>query len=215
MSKDQVKKHFNKKAQAFDSIYSGEKNIFWRFLDKKLRWDMEKRLQRTLEECGDVTGKTIIDIGCGSGRFMKALQKKRPKMILGIDFAPNMIIMAQKILNKNNPGSPCRFVIGDFDQMQFKSNFDIALAIGLFDYIADPSPLLSKIARITDGKFIATFPRAGTLRSTLRRLRLKLQSCPVNFFTIDKVNHLIKKAGFSQMKYEIFGQLIFITAEKY
>lgn len=214
MRKDPVKNHFNKKAQAFDSIYSGEKSVIGNCLDKKLRWDMEKRFRRTLEECRDVTGKTIIDIGCGSGRYMEALQKKNPKMILGLDFAPNMISLAQKIMNKKKPGSPCRFVIGDFDQMQFKTNFDIALAIGLFDYIADPYPLLSKIAKLTNEKFIATFPRKGTLRSRLRRLRLKLQSCPVNFFTVDQVQHLIKKAGFFQMKYEIFGQLIFIVAEK-
>ena len=214
MSKDQVKKHFNKKAQAFDSIYSGEKNIFGRFLDKKLRWDMEKRLQRTLEECGNVAGKTIIDIGCGSGRLMEALQKKNPKMILGIDFAPNMIFMAKKNLNKNNPDIPCRFLVGDFSQMHFKNSFDISLAIGFFDYISDPFPFLLKIAQITKEKFIATFPRKDTLRSKLRKLRLQFQSCPVNFFTVDQVRHLIKKAGFSQIQYETFGQLIFITAKR-
>lgn len=213
-SKNRVKNYFNKKAQEFDDIYSGQKNVIGRFFDKKLRWDMEKRFERALEECGEVAGKTIIDIGCGSGRFMKALQEKKPKLILGVDFAPQMIHLAQKILNENTPDSPCKFVIGDFSQMHFKRPFDIALAIGLFDYISESLPILKKIHQVTTEKLIATFPRKRTLRARIRKLRLKLYSCPVNFFTVDQVERLIEKAGFSQISREIFGQLIFVVAKK-
>jgi ubiquinone/menaquinone biosynthesis C-methylase UbiE len=212
MSKDLVQVHFDRTAETFDSIYTGRKSAFSRFLDKKLRWDMEKRFERTIEECGEVNGKTIIDVGCGSGRFMEALQVKHPGLILGLDFAPTMLSLAQKILFEKMPDSPCRFVVGDYNQVNFKQNFDITLAIGLFDYIAEPLPMLKKMRQTTDQKLIATFPRKGTLRAILRNIRLSLHNCPVFFFTPDEVNGLLKNAGFTEIKQEIFGQLIFITA---
>lgn len=214
MTDDLVQKHFDRKADDFDSIYTGRKSAIGRFLDRKLRWDMEKRFQRTIEECGDVSGKTIIDVGCGSGRFMQPLQEKNPKLILGVDFAPTMLVIARKILREKMPDSPCEFVVGDFNELEFKTNFDITLAIGLFDYIADPLPMLKKMCRITDEKLIATFPIKGTLRARIRKLRLSLYSCPVFFFSPDEVVKMLESAGFIDIKWEIFGQLIFATAAR-
>jgi len=212
MPEDLVQKHFDEEAESFDSIYTGQKNAFSRFLDKRLRWDMEKRFERTIEECGDVTGKTIIDVGCGSGRFMEALQDKDPKLILGVDFAPTMLEIAQKILFKKKPDSPCRFAVGDYNNLSFKQPFDITIGIGLFDYIANPLPMLKKMRQTTDEKLIATFPRRGTLRAGIRKIRLSLHKCPVFFFSPEGVEDMLKEAGFNDIKQEIFGQLIFVTA---
>lgn len=213
MARDLVKEHFDKTAQEFDSIYTGEKSAFGRLLDRMFRWDMEKRFDRTIEECGDIEGKTIIDIGCGSGRFMEILQERRPDLILGVDFAPRMLALAQKILQRKMTDSPCRFVAGDFNQMHFRTSFDITLAIGLFDYISDPLEMLKRIRLVTDEKLIATFPRKGTLRARIRKVRLGLRACPVYFFTPEEVVKLLERAGFSTIQSEIFGQLIFITAK--
>ena len=211
-SADLVREHFEKRSKEFDSIYSGKKGRVGRFLDDKLRWDMKKRLERTLEECRDAGGKTIIDIGCGSGRFMESLQNNHPRLILGIDFAPRMIFSAQANVNPDQPDAPCRFVVGDFNQMQFKTPFDISLAIGLFDYVEHPLSMLQRIRAATRDKMIASFPREGTLRSQLRKWRLSYYSCPVYFYSTERVKDLLEEAGFSDIKQETFGQLIFVVA---
>jgi len=213
VNKDLVQVHFDKTAKEFDSIYTGEKSKFGRFLDRKLRWDMEKRFERTIQECGDIKGKSIIDIGCGSGRFMEILQTGYPDLILGVDFAPNMLLIAQNILHAKMTDSPSKFVVGDFNKMAFKSGFDITLAIGLFDYIEDPLDMLNKMRTVTKEKLIATFPRSGTLRSVIRKVRLGVRGCPVYYFSEDQVKKLLLDSGFTIMKFEVFGQLIFITAK--
>jgi len=211
--KDLVQKHFNATAEQFDNIYLGNKGLISRYLDKKLRWDMEKRFQRTIEECGNVEGKKIIDIGCGSGRFMEALHRKGPALILGVDFAPNMIEIAHNILHSQMPETPCKLVVGDFNRMEFEETFDIAIGIGLFDYIADPLTMLKKIRKVTSGRLIASFPLKGTFRAFIRKIRLSLYRCPVYFFSVDEVRNLLKNADFHQVKCETFGQLIFVAAE--
>ncbi len=208
-----VSKHFNKTAKEFDSIYTGEKSRFSRILDRWFRWDMDERFCRVIEECGDVEGKTIIDVGCGSGRFIEQLQMKHPKLILGVDFAPNMLAIARMILHNRMKDSPTLLVAGDFNQMYFKINFDITLAIGLFDYIADPLPTLCKMREVTSEKLIATFPIRGTLRAHIRKIRLGLRRCPVCFFTLEQAHNLLKTAGFTNIESDIFGQLIFVTAK--
>lgn len=211
--KDTVREYFDKKSEDFDSIYSGNKNFIGRYLDKKLRWDMEERLQKTIRECQNILNKTIIDIGCGSGRFIEALQVKSPKLLVGIDYAPNMISIAKKRTESKKSFSNPILIIGDFKQLHFKSVFDIVLGIGLFDYVEEPLPILVKMRGITKEKIITTFPRKGTFRAFIRRIRLRLNSCPVYFYSLPQVEHLIEEAGFSIETREIFGQLIFITAK--
>ncbi|NQS98614.1 MAG: methyltransferase domain-containing protein [candidate division Zixibacteria bacterium] len=215
MTEDLVQKHFHKKADDFDSIYTGQKSGIARLLDKWFRWDMEKRFQRTIEECGDVSGKTIIDVGCGSGRFMEVLQGKNPSLILGLDFVPNMLIIARKILSEQMADNPCELATGDFNRMEFRKPFDITLAIGLFDYIAEPLQMLKKMRHVTREKLIATFPRAGTLRSAIRKVRLSLYKCPVYFFKPEQVRSMMEEAGFTDIQLEAFGQLIFATGKPF
>lgn len=211
MSQDKIKVHFIKNAKRFDRIYTEEKSALGRFLDRKLRWDMKERFERTLEECGDITGKTIIDIGCGTGRYMEALLEGNPKLILGVDFASEMISEAQKNIEEKASGSLCKFVVGDFNQISFEDKYDISLAIGIFDYVEEPLPMLKKIRMITKEKLIASFPREGTLRAKLRRWRYKFLSCPVYFFSEREVKHFLDEAGFTDPKLEIIGQIIFVV----
>ena len=97
--------------------------------------------------------------------------------------------------------------------MEFKRKFEITLAIGLFDYIYDPLSMLKKMRSITSEKLIATFPRSGTVRAAVRKVRLTLYKCPVFFFSPQGVKRLLSEAGFGDIRLEIFGQLIFITCK--
>ena len=67
----QVARFWNAIADEFDSIYTGaNKSVFSRFLDRYFRKDIYERFDWVMQKCADVRGKTICDIGCGSGRFV-------------------------------------------------------------------------------------------------------------------------------------------------
>jgi len=223
---ERVKRHFDRYAEDFDLLYSGKKSAVGRALDRIFRWDVARRFERTIEECGDVRGKAILDVGCGPGRFMAALAARGAAFVEGVDFAPEMIEKARRVVGTPSgegglaPGVGasdsavrCRFTTGDFLAVDFDRSFDITLAIGFFDYVADPLPVLEKMRFLTRGKLIATFPKAGTWRARLRRVRLGLMGCPVRFYSEGEVADFLARTGFGRVRSEAFGQLIFISAK--
>lgn len=91
---------------------------------------MAKRFELTLEECKDIYGKSILDIGCGSGRYSVDLAKRKAACVLGIDFSENMLRLAQKYAADNHVSNICEFIAADFITREFKKNFDVSIAMG-------------------------------------------------------------------------------------
>ena len=65
---DRVRVYFDGAADRFDSIYRSNKSFTQRLVDYFFHDVMYRRYELTLELCGkDLTGKRVLDIGCGSG----------------------------------------------------------------------------------------------------------------------------------------------------
>lgn len=207
---DKVREHFHETAAEFDAIYTGEKGPLGRWLDKKLRWDMYERFRRTVAECGE-PGLEVLDVGCGSGRFSVAVARAGARAVLGLDFAENMLDIARHLAEKEGVGERCRFEVGDFMERKFGRQFDVTLAIGLLDYVADCAPFLRKMRRVSRRKVVATFPRKWTWRAPVRKLRLSLRGCPVYFFTKPQVERLMAEAGFKEFTVERIGKIYFVV----
>ncbi|MDI6791938.1 MAG: methyltransferase domain-containing protein [bacterium] len=209
----QVESHFDQTAKEFDSIYTGKKGTFSRWLDQHLRWDMYERYRLTLEECRNMEGKSLLDIGCGSGRFDIPLAKKGARRIVGLDFAPQMLELARAQARAEGVEDVCEFIQADFIDYDFgDETFDITIAIGLFDYIKDPEPFLSKMRQITRSKLIASFPLKWTYRAPIRKVRLGLKGCPCYFFTIKQVKGLFQKTGFKTPTIQRIGKIYLVIS---
>lgn len=193
---DTVSRYFSGYASAFDSIYSGNKNGFYRLIDAVFRKDMFQRMQLTLDSCGDPRGKSFLDVGCGSGRYPIELGR-RGGSATGIDFAGPMVELAKKLALEANVDSSTEFVEGDFLSYPFADNFDVLTAIGFFDYTKDARPFLTRALKLTREKLIATFPRRWTWRMPLRKARLTMLRLPVYFYGRKQVEGLLNDAGFT------------------
>ncbi len=90
--------------------------------------------------------------------------------------------------------------------------FDLVIAIGFWDYIADPRSRLKKIHGMTKGTFLSAWPRAETWRAPVRKVRLSILGCPVYFFRHDQVHSLLTEAGFTIKSEEVIGQLYCVEA---
>jgi len=205
---DKVRSHFHATAGEFDAIYSGDKGALGRWLDRLLRWDMYERFRRTVAECRE-PGLSVLDVGCGSGRFSVAVARAGAREVLGLDFAESMLGIARRLADQEGVGSRCRFQVGDFMERKFAQPFDVTLAIGLFDYVADCRPFLRKMRRVSRRKVVATFPRRWTWRAPIRKLRLAARGCPVFFFTRRQVEQLMTEAGFPRYAVERIGKIYF------
>jgi 2-polyprenyl-3-methyl-5-hydroxy-6-metoxy-1,4-benzoquinol methylase len=207
----QIAEYWNNIANQFDAIYTGDKNPVARALDRWLRRDIYQRFEWVMSEAGDARGVKICDIGCGSGRFVASLAK-RGAQVTGVDFAPEMLKLGAQLAVKEGVADGCKFVLSDVLDWKTQEKFDLVIAIGFWDYVADPLPRLQVIHGLTKTTFLSAWPRAGTLRAAIRSLRLKVAGCPVYFFTQQQVEDYLQRAGFRVESHEILGQLYCVRA---
>jgi predicted RNA methylase len=160
-----------------------------------------------MQQAGDVRGKTICDVGCGSGRFVAALAKRGAAHVTGVDIAPEMLKLAQSLTSAEGVGERCTFVNSDVIDWKSTDKYDLTIAIGFWDYIQDPSTRLQVIRSITKGRFLSAWPRSGTIRAPIRKVRLTALGCPVYFFSRDDVYRYLEQAGFRVDSCEVIGQL--------
>ena len=210
LSKDgqKVLKHFDTTATRFASIYESP-----RLVDRIFRRDMYERFRRTLEECDPLDGRSVLDVGCGSGQYTTALAQRGAGEVVGLDFATNMLQIAAANARQAGVAERCRFASGDFLTYPVERRFDYVIAIGFFDYVSDPRPFLRRASEVTKEKFIATFPRALTWRAPVRKVRLGLAGCPVFFYTRRRVEKLMLEGGLTVEKIERCGKIYFVTGK--
>ncbi|MBU1871627.1 MAG: class I SAM-dependent methyltransferase [Candidatus Omnitrophica bacterium] len=200
---NEVKKiegYFQKTAEDFDSIYSEGKNIWRRFIDFIFRRSMHERFELTFQECGYIQGKSVLDIGSGSGRYSIEFAKRRAKSVVGIDFSENMLKLAGNLAERNKVSQICRFIKADFLSYNFQDNFDICIAIGVLEYFSNSGIYLEKIKSVANGKIIISLPVLWTFRSLLRKIRLTLKACPVYFYTKKKIKELLRSKHLENYK---------------
>jgi 2-polyprenyl-3-methyl-5-hydroxy-6-metoxy-1,4-benzoquinol methylase len=202
----QIAEYWNGIANEFDAIYTGNKNPLSRAMDRWLRRDIYQRFEWVMNQAGDARGMKICDIGCGSGRFVTSLAK-RGAQVTGVDFAPEMLKLGAQLAEKEGVADRCKFVLNDVLDWKTDEQFDLAIAIGFWDYVADPLPRLQVIRRLTKTTFLSAWPRAATLRSAVRKVRLRVDGCPVYFWHLAQVEDYLKRAGFRVESHEILGQL--------
>lgn len=101
---------------------------------------------------GDLVGKTVLDLGCGSGFFTRAFARFA-KRVIGIDNAEEQIDIAQQISE-----SSIDYRLGDIMEGELPS-CDVVNAPFVLGYCADVAALKALLGRIyrslrADGKMI-------------------------------------------------------------
>lgn len=195
-SLDSVRTRFEREAQSFDAIYRLERSPLWRWINKTFRKAVFERYTITFAQAGDVTGKTVLDIGCGSGVYAVDFARRGARRVLGVDFSGNMLTLARREAAQHQVAETCEFIQADFLTLDLPEQFDISIAMGVFDYLPDPLTFLRKMVATTTGKVIISFPGHSPIRKRLRQLRYRLFSKGhVYYYRAGEVRQLATQAG--------------------
>lgn len=191
---EDVKQYFTRQAGQWDSLYR-ENDIVWTAINRTLRRAVYDRLAFTLAECGDLGDRTVLDVGCGSGRYFPEYCRLGARQVVGLDISRPMLDLAQVLVRSEGLSERCRLVQGDFVEGPMRGRFDIVVAMGVFDYQLEPHRALAAMLRNSRGKVLASFPAPSTIRGTLRRLRYRVRGCGVYYYTEDDVRGLLAGLG--------------------
>jgi SAM-dependent methyltransferase len=125
---------------------------------------------------GELRGRRVLDLGCGSGLFTRRLARAGARVV-GLDQSETMLALARAA----NPG--VRFVRGDAAHAPFPPrSFDVVVSALMAHYFADLRPLFREAARVLKpgGAWAFSFhhPFNETLRFTGRRGRAAAAADP-------------------------------------
>ncbi len=203
--------YFHRRIKDFDDIYREDKKGLLYFLNKTIRASVGIRFKLAFDILGDLSGKSILDIGCGSGRYMFKAVEKNASSVIGIDAAEGAIEEAKNIASELGVEDRLEFIVNDFMDIDFNRKFNVLFAVGYFDYIFNSEDHLRKMLELSDGIIYASFPKFWSPLSWIRKIRLALNGCPVKYYTGPRVKKLMKKIGVSNYELKpIFRDYILI-----
>jgi ubiquinone/menaquinone biosynthesis C-methylase UbiE len=189
-----TQRYFHQHAQQFDSIYHQGQPLQSAF-NRTFRKAIYERYAITFEQSEPIAGKTVLDVGCGSGRYAVEFARRGAARIVGLDYAPGMLDLARDYAAGAGVGDRCEFLAGDFTTHPLTEKFDVAIAIGVFDYQDKPVEFMRKMAERCRGRVIASFPGRSAIRMPLRKFRYWLGDCPVLFYREHEVRNIGRQAG--------------------
>lgn len=192
-------KFFDGFAEGFDTLYDGKRNFLMRAVDRHFRSDMLIRFALTFEVVGSLAGKTVLDIGCGSGPYVLEALNRGARQVTALDPAPNMLALVQQRLSKSNFAERCSLLEGSFPGIGVEAH-DFVFVLGVMDYIADARAFLRALRPLVKNSAAVSFPSQHWFRTPFRKFRYRLRRCPVYFYNEADIKTLCSTAGFREIK---------------
>lgn len=149
----EVKRGYNKLAKEYHRLRVSGKKFHNEYLE----------MPTTLKLLGNVRGKKILDLGCGTGVYAKILTKKGARL-KGIDISEKEI----EIARKESPD--VEFIIGNAEKLPYKSKeFDIVLSCLVLEHFKDWNNVLKEVNRVLKKNGLFVFSIGNPVSNCIRK----------------------------------------------
>ena len=196
-----VKDFFSGYAEEFDSIYGdgSPRSFFNRLMDKSFRYSMYERHKRTLNFLKEKQVTSVLDVGCGSGRYCTDLALLGIN-VLGVDLSESMISLGKSNAAKNNL-SNISYKVGSYLDTATKTKYDASILMGFFDYIEKPTDIFLKLKKDTNKYILASFPKGRGFLAWQRKIRYQLRNCQLFYYSKESIAEIMDECSIKN--YEI------------
>ena len=177
--------YFHDRASRFAAFYRSEPVA--RVLGRGPLFD---RLRGGVDIAAALGARRVLDVGCGSGPLFAPLAERGVR-VTGIDPAPAMVALARREADRH-PGLVAVQERG-WESIDERDAYDVALALGVFDYVDDPAELLARMGRAAP-HVVASFPAPG-LRLRLRQVRYGARGVHVHGYRPEDLVRLATESG--------------------
>lgn len=187
---------------------------------KILKWGYEylSYLSFMLDRLKEFSFDSLLDVGCGDGRFLKEVLKNFPsRELTGMDYSDRALQYAKLFCPEK-----IEFVYGNIsDEKLFEKKFDVAVSIETLEHI--PPLKLSSFIKGIDfylkdaGIFVLTVPSKNVYPSEKHYQSFDYQLLKKTlrpFFKISKLHYINKKARRTNFIAHLLSNKFFILNEK-
>ena len=144
------------------------------------------RLERCLAALEGATG-TLLEIGCGAGRNLRAFRHYRPDLVLhGVDLSQIALAEARAA------GGPMTYTRGDALRLPYPdATFDVVVLFDLLEHVPDVGQAVAEIGRVLKpgGRFHGFVPCEGNPRTFFSALRGS-RRLPIHRWKRDHIGHI-------------------------
>jgi len=185
MSNGDFQTYFQRRADRFAAFYSSEPVA--RVLGRGPLFD---RLRLAVDISVGLGAERVLDVGCGSGPLFAPLAAAGIH-VTGIDPAQAMVDLARE----QAASFPSLIEVEQrgWEQLTEIDAYDVAVALGVFDYVGTPAELLERMGRAA-GHVVASFPSPG-VRLNLRKIRYGARGVSVHGYPAHGYHRLAAAAG--------------------
>ncbi len=176
--------YFEDYADKFISSYDDSSWLALKRLKREIWRDLHERERLALKLTSPHQGVSVLDIGCGDGRYARHFINLGVKSYDGIDFSETMIQKAQ-VISRDYPQT--NFEVLSFEEMPDEKRYDHIIAMGVMDYVADTKSFLEKALSMARQSIVVSFPKWTFIRGSLRIARYKLRGCDITLFRLERI----------------------------
>jgi SAM-dependent methyltransferase len=119
----------------------------------RLLWGPEGADESGLSLLGEVSGQTVLEVGCGAGQGARWLRARGADAV-GVDVSHRMLQLARRLDGDEPPAGRGRWVQGDAGRLPFAaSSFDLAVSsYGALPFVPDLAPVFAEVHRVLRGE---------------------------------------------------------------
>lgn len=133
---------------------------------------VSRRLLALLEAVG-LSGRTVLDAGCGHGSLTVALSERGAAAVTGIDLSPRSIAAAEQAAEE--AGVPARFRVANAATADLDAH-DVVVLNGVVCCYFDADALLANVSPAARSVLALSLPHARGLRGALARLAIRAEN---------------------------------------
>lgn len=169
-------------------------------------------LDEALVQAGDLQGRRVLDVGCGTGRFAEVLATRFGARVFGLDAEPEMLGVA-----RGRRATGLVFKLGRAEQMPFKDGWFERATMILVCHLIERPAAFAELNRVLgeEGRFVlVTFDPGYFSRYYLNDyFPSVLEIDLARFPSPDQLEAELRGAGFSEVGVEPFEREAVIGRE--
>ncbi len=167
-----------------------------------LMMDLDEEIFGSFLEDMNLTGKIVMDVGCGTGRHWEKILDKNPQKIIGYDVSVEML----KRLQEKYPMAVTHLLTGEHLHGTENSSCDIIVSTLTIAHIENPDQALSEWDRVLKpgGEIIITDYHPELLaKGGKRTFKYRNKTIAIQNFIhpIEKIKALARQLGWNEIRF--------------